>query len=94
MVGSTIAREVDGGIYLHAGPEVGVAQGVHRGARVALVALRIARLRNLSILQWTIPGLRLLPDQVVKILEKADELQQLADRFLGLPPTRSTWGGG
>jgi glutamine---fructose-6-phosphate transaminase (isomerizing) len=48
------------------------------------VALRIARLRNLSILQGRefIQGLRLLPDQIVKILERAEELQQLADRFL------------
>jgi len=87
VVGSTIAREVDGGIYLHAGPEVGVASTkafTSQVAALALVALRIARLRNLSILQGRafINGLRFLPDQIVKILERADELQQLADRFL------------
>ncbi len=87
VVGSTIAREVDGGIYLHAGPEVGVASTkafTSQVAALALVALRIARLRNLSILQGRefIQGLRLLPDQIVRILARADELQQLADRFL------------
>ena len=54
VVGSTIAREVDGGIYLHAGPEVGVASTkafTSQVAALALISLRIARLRNLSILQ-------------------------------------------
>ena len=87
VVGSTIAREVDGGIYLHAGPEVGVASTkafTSQVAALALVALRIARLRHLSILQGRefIQGLRLLPDQIVRILEGADELKRLADRFL------------
>ena len=54
VVGSTIAREVDGGIYLHAGPEVGVASTkafTSQVAALALLTLRVARLRNLSILQ-------------------------------------------
>jgi glucosamine--fructose-6-phosphate aminotransferase (isomerizing) len=87
VVGSTIAREVDGGIYLHAGPEVGVASTkafTSQVAALALVALRIARLRNLSILQGRefIQGLRILPDQIANILARADELKELADRFL------------
>jgi glucosamine--fructose-6-phosphate aminotransferase (isomerizing) len=78
---------VDGGIYLHAGPEVGVASTkafTSQVAALALVALRIARLRNLSILQGRefIQGLRVLPDQIARILEQADELKDLADRFL------------
>ncbi|MGE0355071.1 MAG: glutamine--fructose-6-phosphate transaminase (isomerizing), partial [Gemmatimonadales bacterium] len=54
VVGSTIAREVDGGIYLHAGPEVGVASTkafTSQVAALALITLRFARLRHLSILQ-------------------------------------------
>src|SRR5205814_4564335 len=46
VVGSTIAREVDGGIYLHAGPEVGVASTkafTSQVAALALVTLRLAR---------------------------------------------------
>src|SRR3954453_16666177 len=87
VVGSTIAREVDGGIYLHAGPEVGVASTeafTSQVAALALVALRIARLRNLSILQGRefIQGLRVMPEQIATILERADELKRLADRFL------------
>jgi glucosamine--fructose-6-phosphate aminotransferase (isomerizing) len=88
VVGSTIAREVDGGIYLHAGPEVGVASTkafTSQVAALALVTLRIARLRNLSILQGRefIQGLRLLPGQIAQILERSAELEQLAERFLG-----------
>ncbi|MEA2722958.1 MAG: hypothetical protein QOH59_729, partial [Gemmatimonadales bacterium] len=86
-VGSTIAREVDGGIYLHAGPEVGVASTkafTSQVAALALISLRIARLRNLSILQGRefIGALQKLPDQVAQILERAGEIEQLADRFL------------
>ena len=50
-VGSTIAREADGGIYLHAGPEVGVASTKAFSAQVmvlTLLALHLGRLRHLS----------------------------------------------
>jgi glucosamine--fructose-6-phosphate aminotransferase (isomerizing) len=87
VVGSTIAREVDGGIYLHAGPEIGVASTkafTSQVAALALISLRIARLRNLSILQGRqfIEALQKLPAQVAQILERTSELEQLADHFL------------
>jgi glucosamine--fructose-6-phosphate aminotransferase (isomerizing) len=87
VVGSTIAREVDGGIYLHAGPEVGVASTkafTSQVAALALVTLRIARLRNLSILQGRdfIRALNALPDQISRILERAADVEALADRFV------------
>jgi glucosamine--fructose-6-phosphate aminotransferase (isomerizing) len=87
VVGSTIAREVDGGIYLHAGPEVGVASTkafTSQVAALALISLRISRLRNLSILQGRqfIEALQKLPEQVAQILERTSELELLADRFL------------
>jgi glucosamine--fructose-6-phosphate aminotransferase (isomerizing) len=50
-VGSTIARESDGGIYLHAGPEIGVASTKAFSAQVTvltLLALYLSRLRHLS----------------------------------------------
>ena len=85
VVGSTIAREVDGGIYLHAGPEVGVASTkafTSQVAALALVTLRLARLRNLSILQGRqfIEALRRLPEQIADILERAPR-----DRGAGRP---------
>jgi glutamine---fructose-6-phosphate transaminase (isomerizing) len=87
VVGSTIAREVDGGIYLHAGPEIGVASTkafTSQVAALALITLRVARLRNLSILQGRefIQALRKLPHQAAQILERAGEIERLADRFL------------
>jgi glucosamine--fructose-6-phosphate aminotransferase (isomerizing) len=86
VVGSTIAREVDGGIYLHAGPEVGVASTKAFTSQVialALITLRFGRLRNLSILQGRqiIQALRALPGQVEQILKRAKEVEALADRF-------------
>jgi glucosamine--fructose-6-phosphate aminotransferase (isomerizing) len=88
VVGSTNAREVDGGIYLHAGPEVGVASTkafTSQVAALALVTLRMARLRNLSILQGRqfIQALRKVPDQIGEILERTAEIEELAHRFLG-----------
>src|SRR6185295_14810163 len=86
VVGSTIAREVDGGIYLHAGPEVGVASTKAFSSQVialSLITLRFARLRNLIILQGRqiIQALRALPEQVQQILDRADEVEALAERF-------------
>src|SRR6185369_852485 len=86
VVGSTIAREVDGGIYLHAGPEVGVASTKAFSSQVialSLITLRFARLRNLSILQGRqiIQALRALPEQVQAILDRSDEVEALAERF-------------
>ncbi|HXE57952.1 MAG TPA: glutamine--fructose-6-phosphate transaminase (isomerizing) [Gemmatimonadales bacterium] len=86
VVGSTIAREVDGGIYLHAGPEIGVASTkafTSQVAALALITLRIARLRNLSILQGRqfIEALRKLPDLIERVLAKSSEIEALAERF-------------
>jgi glucosamine--fructose-6-phosphate aminotransferase (isomerizing) len=88
VVGSTIAREVDGGIYLHAGPEVGVASTkafTSQVAALALISLRIARLRNFSILQGRqfIHALSRLPEQMADILGRSADIERLADRFLG-----------
>ena len=87
VVGSTIAREVDGGIYLHAGPEVGVASTkafTSQVAALALITLRIGRLRNLSILQGRefIHALQELPAKVQQILDRSSELETIAADFL------------
>jgi glucosamine--fructose-6-phosphate aminotransferase (isomerizing) len=86
VVGSTIAREVDGGIYLHAGPEVGVASTKAFTSQVtalAMIALRFARLRNLSILQGReiIQALKNIPEKIQSILERAHEVEALAERY-------------
>jgi glucosamine--fructose-6-phosphate aminotransferase (isomerizing) len=86
VVGSTIAREVGGGTYLHAGPEVGVASTkafTSQVAALALLTLRLGRLRNLSILQGRqfIHALSELPAQVGQILARHEEVKLLAERF-------------
>jgi glutamine---fructose-6-phosphate transaminase (isomerizing) len=87
VVGSTIAREVDGGIYLHAGPEIGVASTkafTSQIAALALLTLKIGRLRALSILQGreVVRGLGRLPELVQRVLARAPEAERIAERLL------------
>ena len=85
-VGSTIAREVEGGIYLHAGPEIGVASTkafTSQIAALALLTLKLGRLRSLSILQGreVVRALLKLPDQMRRVLARAAQVEQLADKM-------------
>jgi glucosamine--fructose-6-phosphate aminotransferase (isomerizing) len=87
VVGSTIAREVDGGIYLHAGPEIGVASTkafTSQIAALALLTLKLGRLRALSILQGrqVVRALGDLPDLVGRVLARAPEVERIAERFV------------
>ncbi len=73
VVGSTIAREADGGIYLHAGPEVGVASTKAFTAQVmvlTLLALYLARLRHMPFADGlkVIEAIESVPDAVTKAL--------------------------
>ncbi|MEP6590809.1 MAG: glutamine--fructose-6-phosphate transaminase (isomerizing) [Gemmatimonadota bacterium] len=86
VVGSTIAREVDGGLFLRCGPEVGVASTkafTSQVAALAMVTLRFARLKNMSLLEGRryIEALNKLPGQISEILARADEVKLLAERF-------------
>ncbi|HEV8598313.1 MAG TPA: glutamine--fructose-6-phosphate transaminase (isomerizing) [Gemmatimonadales bacterium] len=88
VVGSSIAREVQGGLYLRAGPEIGVASTKAFNSQVAalaMVALRLGRLRHLSVLQGRafISALQALPDQLRELLARAPDVEKLADRFAG-----------
>jgi glucosamine--fructose-6-phosphate aminotransferase (isomerizing) len=85
-VGSTIAREVEGGIYIHAGPEVGVASTKAFTGQVvalALLTLHLGRLRSMSVLQGRefVRALKALPDQVEAVLARAPTIEELAERF-------------
>ncbi len=87
VVGSTIAREVDGGIYLHAGPEIGVASTKAFTSQIvalALLTLQMGRLRSLSILQGreVVRALARLPELVEHVLAKAPEVEQIAERLV------------
>jgi glucosamine--fructose-6-phosphate aminotransferase (isomerizing) len=86
VVGSTIAREVEGGIYLHAGPEIGVASTkafTSQIAALALLTLKMGRLHALSILQGreVVRALARLPELVAQVLAKAPLVEQIAERL-------------
>ena len=86
VVGSTIAREADGGIYLHAGPEIGVASTKAFTSQVTvltLLALLMGRLRMLSSRQGLdiVRALEAAPAQVERILAQNDAILALARKF-------------
>jgi len=86
VVGSSIAREVDGGIFLHAGPEIGVASTkafTSQIAALALFTLHLGRLRSLSILQGRemVRALRKLPEQLEAVLARRPQIEELAERY-------------
>ncbi|HZY84650.1 MAG TPA: glutamine--fructose-6-phosphate transaminase (isomerizing), partial [Gemmataceae bacterium] len=86
VVGSTIAREADGGVYLHAGPEVGVASTKAFTAQVtvlAMLALYLGRMRHLSSPQGArmIQELRALPGLVRRALSCHDAVREIAAKY-------------
>ena len=86
VVGSTMAREDDGGIYLHAGPEIGVASTKAFTSQVialALLTLKLGRLREMSVVKGRqiAQAMLRLPEQIQSILDRASEIEAIAERF-------------
>jgi glucosamine--fructose-6-phosphate aminotransferase (isomerizing) len=86
VVGSTIAREDDGGVYLHAGPEIGVASTKAFTSQVvalALFTLKLARKRDLSVVRGReiAQALHALPAQIQEVLDRAPAVEAIAERF-------------
>ncbi len=86
VVGSAIARETDFGVYLHVGPEIGVASTkAFTSQIVALVlfSLYMGRRRNLSVLEGRkiVQALEALPAQVEEILAYTDDVKALAEVY-------------
>lgn len=86
VVGSTIAQESDGGIYLYAGPEIGVASTKAFTSMVttlAMLALYFGRLRHLSFDAGTriVDELESLPGLVEKALENEDVIRKIAEKY-------------
>ncbi|WP_214103884.1 glutamine--fructose-6-phosphate transaminase (isomerizing) [Acrocarpospora catenulata] len=89
-VGSAIARECDGGVYLHAGPEVSVASTkafTSTAAAFALLALHLGRVRDLSPADGRriCDGLRRLPEQIKEILTQEEHIRALALKYAHCP---------
>jgi glucosamine--fructose-6-phosphate aminotransferase (isomerizing) len=86
VVGSTIARESDGGIYLHAGPEIGVASTKAFTSQVSvltLLALLMGRIRTLSHTHATavLKALEGVPAQVEKLLQQNEHIKRIALKY-------------
>lgn len=86
VVGSTIARETGGGIYLHAGPEIGVASTKAFTCQcvvLTMLSLFLGRRRYMSQSQCQeiIDGLCAIPDQMQTVLDQSNQIKQIADKF-------------
>jgi glucosamine--fructose-6-phosphate aminotransferase (isomerizing) len=86
VVGSSIAREADGGVYLHAGPEIGVASTKAFSSQVVtltMLALYLGRMRHLSSIRGAqmIEELRRLPDIIRQALECHDTVRRIAEKY-------------
>src|SRR5213596_2960022 len=88
-VASTIARESDGGVYMHAGPEIGVAATKSFTSQVViltLLGLLFGRMRNLSTAEGSriIEALEALPEQIEIVLKLSDRIKAIAKKYLDI----------
>jgi glutamine---fructose-6-phosphate transaminase (isomerizing) len=85
-VASTIARESDGGVYMHAGPEIGVAATKSFTSQIViltLIGLLFGRMRTLSTAEGSriIEALEALPEQVETVLKLSDQIKDIAKKY-------------
>src|SRR5258707_13823453 len=85
-VASTIARESDGGVYMHAGPEIGVAATKSFTSQLViltLIGLLLGRMRQLSTAQGKriIDALEALPGQIEQVLKLSDQVKAIAKKY-------------
>ncbi len=88
VVGSTIARESDGGVYLHSGPEIAVASTKAFTSQLTifyLLSLMFARQRHYSVDegQQFIQAIEKVPEQIGAVLAQAQQIQDIARRYSG-----------
>ncbi|HEV2419361.1 MAG TPA: glutamine--fructose-6-phosphate transaminase (isomerizing) [Terriglobia bacterium] len=86
VVGSTIARETDAGVYSHAGIEIGVASTksfISQMTLLILMALLLGRGRDLSYEEGErlLRGLEEAPDQIREVLKQNDRIRELAQSY-------------
>ena len=85
-VASTIARESDGGVYMHAGPEIGVAATKSFTSQVTiltLLGLLLGRIRHLSTSEGIqiMEELQAIPEKVRSILKQSDHIKSIAEKY-------------
>src|SRR4029077_20282343 len=88
-VASTIARESDGGVYMHAGPEIGVAATKSFTSQIVvltLIGLLLGRMRFLSTADASriIGALEALPAQIQEVLALSDQIKAVANKHAGV----------
>jgi len=86
VVGSSISRETEAGIYNHAGPEIGVASTkifISQLTILTLLALLLGRHQNLSLTDGVeaIKAINALPDQLKSILAQDNHIQTIAEKY-------------
>jgi glucosamine--fructose-6-phosphate aminotransferase (isomerizing) len=86
VVGSSIARESDGGVYTHSGPEIGVASTKAFTGQLTVLAqfaLYMARRRGLTLIEGRemVAALRALPEQIERALEQDDLITRIAEQY-------------
>ncbi|MBU2494870.1 MAG: glutamine--fructose-6-phosphate transaminase (isomerizing) [Bacteroidetes bacterium] len=87
VVGSSIARESEAGVYIHAGPEIGVASTKAFTSQLMVLAqitLLIARKKSMSFVDGkkVLTELEALPGKIKKILEMNSEIEKIAEHFV------------
>ena len=88
VVGSTIARESDGGVYTHAGPEIGVASTKAFTSQLTILLLLTVLLGRRTTIS-TDHGIRIIkelqqiPDKVRWILDRSDAIREIAEQYKG-----------
>jgi len=86
VIGSTLARESDGGIYLHAGPEIGVASTkafTNQIVSLILFSIYISRLKNMSLYQAEsmLRELQTIIPKVKEVLSQASKIKEIAKKY-------------
>ncbi len=86
VVGSTIARESDGGVYIHSGPEIAVASTKAFSSQITvfyLFSLLLARMRNMSFDEGAryIENLQSIPVKIEKVLSRKNEIERIARKY-------------
>ncbi|MEW6413606.1 MAG: glutamine--fructose-6-phosphate transaminase (isomerizing) [Candidatus Zixiibacteriota bacterium] len=86
VVGSTMARETDGGVFIHAGPEIGVASTKAFTSQVmvlSLITTLLARMRQMSVQagQEIIAAIQRIPDQVERCLQTSEQVKKIASEY-------------
>jgi len=86
VVGSTIARETDAGVYIHAGPEIGVASTkafTSQTMVLALITLLLGRMRTISVIKGRemVTAIQKVPEQVAEILKLDDQIKEIGRKY-------------